>query len=37
MTEVGYPADPAGICWDVAHNPGWRVDADGRVSIGVIE
>jgi len=28
---------PAGIRWEVAHNPGWRFDADGRVSIGVIE
>lgn len=33
----GYFADPAGIRWEIAHNPGWRVDADGRVSIGVIE
>ncbi len=33
----GYFADAAGIRWEIAHNPGWRVDADGRVSIGVIE
>lgn len=33
----GYFADPAGIRWEVAHNPGWRVAPDGRVTIGVIE
>ncbi|SEO85012.1 VOC family protein [Trujillonella endophytica] len=32
-----YVADPAGIRWEVAHNPGLRVDADGTVHIGVIE
>lgn len=30
----GYFADPSGICWEVAHNPGWTVAADGRVTIG---
>ena len=27
-------ADPNGIVWEVAHNPGWSVDADGTVRIG---
>jgi catechol 2,3-dioxygenase-like lactoylglutathione lyase family enzyme len=30
----GYFADPAGHVWEVAHNPGWRVEPDGRVVIG---
>ena len=30
-------ADPAGVRWEIAHNPGWRVDPDGSVRIGVIE
>jgi catechol 2,3-dioxygenase-like lactoylglutathione lyase family enzyme len=30
----GYFADPAGFVWEVAHNPGWRVEPDGRVAIG---
>lgn len=33
----GYFADPAGIRWEIAHNPGWHVAADGVVSIGVVE
>lgn len=33
----GYFADPAGIRWEIAHNPGWRVDDDGRVSLEIIE
>jgi catechol 2,3-dioxygenase-like lactoylglutathione lyase family enzyme len=27
-------ADPNGVVWEVAHNPGWSVDADGTVRIG---
>jgi catechol 2,3-dioxygenase-like lactoylglutathione lyase family enzyme len=27
----GYFADPDGHPWEVAHNPGWRIDPDGRV------
>jgi catechol 2,3-dioxygenase-like lactoylglutathione lyase family enzyme len=27
-------ADPNGIVWEVAHNPGWSVDADGTVRMG---
>jgi len=24
-------ADPNGLIWEVAHNPGWRVDESGKV------
>lgn len=24
-------ADPNGVIWEIAHNPGWSVDADGKV------
>jgi catechol 2,3-dioxygenase-like lactoylglutathione lyase family enzyme len=30
----GYFEDPCGFRWEVAHNPGWRVDPDGTVHIG---
>lgn len=33
----GYFADPSGVRWEVATNPGWSVDADGRVVIVPIE
>ncbi|GAS95011.1 putative glyoxalase/bleomycin resistance protein [Mycolicibacterium canariasense] len=26
--------DPNGVIWEIAHNPGWRVDPDGTVRIG---
>lgn len=26
--------DPNGIVWEVAHNPGWRVESDGTVVLG---
>ncbi|GAA1008681.1 MULTISPECIES: VOC family protein [Nocardiopsidaceae] len=26
--------DPNGVVWEVAHNPGWSVDASGRVVLG---
>jgi uncharacterized glyoxalase superfamily protein PhnB len=29
----GYFTDPDGHCWEVAHNPGWPLDADGRVQL----
>jgi len=29
----GYFADPDGHVWEVAHNPGWTIDAAGRVSL----
>lgn len=28
-----YFADPAGTVWEVAHNPGMTVDADGKVRL----
>jgi uncharacterized glyoxalase superfamily protein PhnB len=33
----GYSAvfiDPDGHPWEVAHNPGWTLNADGSISIG---
>jgi catechol 2,3-dioxygenase-like lactoylglutathione lyase family enzyme len=33
----GYFADPSGFRWEIAHNPGWSVDADGVVSLGLVE
>ena len=27
-------ADPDGYVWEIAHNPGWTVNADGTVDIG---
>lgn len=30
----GHVADPNGIIWEIAHNPGWRVDEDGVVHLG---
>jgi catechol 2,3-dioxygenase-like lactoylglutathione lyase family enzyme len=32
-----YVADPFGFRWEIADNPGWRVDGDGRVSIGPVD
>jgi len=32
-----YFADPSGFHWEVATNPGWKVGADGRVTISPIE
>jgi catechol 2,3-dioxygenase-like lactoylglutathione lyase family enzyme len=29
----GYFADPSGFRWEIAHNPGWSVAADGTVAI----
>jgi catechol 2,3-dioxygenase-like lactoylglutathione lyase family enzyme len=29
----GYFADPDGHVWEVAFNPGWSIDAAGRVSL----
>jgi catechol 2,3-dioxygenase-like lactoylglutathione lyase family enzyme len=31
---AGHVADPNGIVWEVAHNPSWAIDQDGRVSLG---
>jgi len=30
----GYVADPDGFRWEICHNPGWSVDADGTVRLG---
>lgn len=27
-------ADPNGVVWEIAHNPGWRIDDDGTVCLG---
>jgi catechol 2,3-dioxygenase-like lactoylglutathione lyase family enzyme len=29
-----YVEAPDGTVWEIAHNPGWSVDADGRAHIG---
>nr|WP_296780944.1 VOC family protein [Rhodococcus sp. (in: high G+C Gram-positive bacteria)] len=29
----GHFADPNGVIWEVCHNPGWSVDADGKVHL----
>jgi uncharacterized protein len=29
----GYFADPDGHVWEVAYNPGWPLDAEGRVKL----
>ena len=26
--------DPNGVIWEIAHNPNWRINADGTVSLG---
>ena len=33
----GYFADPAGMPWEVAYNPGWSVADDGAVQMGPVE
>ena len=30
----GHVADPNGVIWEIAHNPGWHVDDGGTVSFG---
>jgi len=30
----GHAADPNGLIWEIAHNPGWRIDDDGTVVFG---
>jgi len=27
----GHVTDPNGVVWEIAHNPGWHVDDDGKV------
>jgi catechol 2,3-dioxygenase-like lactoylglutathione lyase family enzyme len=29
----GHVSDPNGIVWEIAHNPGWSIDDEGRVSL----
>ena len=29
-----YIQDPNGLIWEIAHNPGWRIESDGTVSLG---
>ncbi len=29
----GHVADPNGVIWEIAHNPGWRIEADGSVRL----
>jgi hypothetical protein len=29
-----YVEAPDGTVWEIAHNPGWRVDGDGNAHIG---
>ena len=31
----GYVADPDGHAWEIAHNPAWPIDAEGRVTFAV--
>jgi catechol 2,3-dioxygenase-like lactoylglutathione lyase family enzyme len=33
----GFFADPDGYRWEIAHNPGFRVAADGTVTIGPVD
>jgi uncharacterized protein len=33
----GHFADPCGVVWEVCHNPGWSVDATGRVHLGPVD
>lgn len=30
----GHTADPNGVIWEIAHNPGWSVDDEGIVAFG---
>jgi catechol 2,3-dioxygenase-like lactoylglutathione lyase family enzyme len=30
----GHVTDPNGVIWEIAHNPGWRIDAGGKVVFG---
>lgn len=27
-------SDPNGVVWEIAHNPGWRIDDEGNVRFG---
>lgn len=30
----GQVRDPNGVVWEIAHNPGWSIGADGAISFG---
>lgn len=30
----GHVKDPNGVIWEIAHNPGWRIDDNGKVVFG---
>ncbi|MEV7605090.1 VOC family protein [Paenarthrobacter sp. NPDC089322] len=30
----GHVKDPNGVVWEIAHNPGWRINDDGMVVFG---
>lgn len=30
----GHVQDPNGVIWEIAHNPGWRIDDTGKVLFG---
>ncbi|WP_329459457.1 VOC family protein [Streptomyces sp. NBC_01497] len=30
-------ADPNGVVWEIAYNPGWSVDADGTVRLSTVD
>lgn len=32
-----YVMDPSGVLWEIAHNPGWSVAADGTVTLEPVE
>jgi catechol 2,3-dioxygenase-like lactoylglutathione lyase family enzyme len=32
---AGYVTDPDGHAWEIAFNPAWTIDAEGRVTFGV--
>jgi catechol 2,3-dioxygenase-like lactoylglutathione lyase family enzyme len=33
----GFVADPAGLPWEIAHNPGWAISDDGTVRMGGVD
>jgi len=33
----GHFADPSGFVWEIAHNPGWRIEPDGTVALGPVD
>ena len=32
----GHFADPNGVIWEICHNPGWSLDADGNVQLSEV-